>query len=85
MKYDLHVGQLVRIGNEVSKDYVNRNKRGRIVRFDGAYPVVEMLDPFTSGETTITWCPAEILGAVSNKTYLQITSVILFFGHTNIT
>lgn len=57
MKYDLHVGQLVRIGNEVSENDVNRNKRGRIVRFDGAYPVVEMLDPFTSGETTITWCP----------------------------
>lgn len=57
MKYDLHVGQLVRIGNEVSENDVNRNKRGRIVRFDGGYPVVEMLDPFTSGETTITWCP----------------------------
>ena len=55
MKYDLHVGQLVRIGNEVSESDVNRNKRGRIVRFDGAYPVVEMLDPFESGETTITW------------------------------
>ena len=57
MKYDLHVGQLVRIGNEVSENDVNRNKRGRIVRFDKDYPVVEMLDPFTSGETTITWCP----------------------------
>lgn len=57
MKYDLHVGQLVRIGNEVAESDMNRNKRGRIVRFDGAYPVVEMLDPFTSGETTITWCP----------------------------
>ena len=34
MKYDLHVGQLVRIGNEVSENDVNRNKRGRIVRFD---------------------------------------------------
>lgn len=57
MKYDLHVGQLVRIGNEVSRTDVNRHKRGRIVRFDGDYPVVEMLDPFTGGETTITWCP----------------------------
>lgn len=28
MKYDLHVGQLVRIGNEVSESDVNRNKRG---------------------------------------------------------
>ena len=58
MKYDLHVGQLVRIGNEVSKSDVNRNKRGRIVRFEGDRPIVEMLDPFTSGETTITWCPS---------------------------
>lgn len=63
MKYDLHVGQLVRIGNEVSENDVNRNKRGRIVRFDGAYPVVEMLDPFTSGETTITWCPQRFCGS----------------------
>lgn len=58
MKYDFHVGQLVRIGNEVSKTDVNRNKRGRIVRFEGDCPIVEMLDPFTSGKTTITWCPS---------------------------
>ena len=58
MKYDLHVGQLVKIGNEVSKNDVNRNKRGRIVRFEGDCPIVEMLDPFVSGETTITWCPS---------------------------
>ena len=57
MKYDLYVGQLVRIGNEVSKNDTNLHKRGRIVRFDRACPVVEMLDPFESGETTITWCP----------------------------
>lgn len=57
MKYDLHVGQLVRIGNEVSEGDVNLHKRGRIVRFDGNRPVVEMLDPFVGGETTITWCP----------------------------
>lgn len=60
MKYDLYVGQLVRIGNEVSKNDPNRNKRGRIVRFDKDYPVVEMLDPFVGGETTITWCPPRL-------------------------
>ena len=49
MKYDLYVGQLVRIGNEVSKNDTNLHKRGRIVRFDRACPVVEMLDPFESG------------------------------------
>ena len=58
MKYDLHVGQLVRIGNEVSKNDVNFHKRGRIVRFDRSCPVVEMLGPFTDGQTTITWCPS---------------------------
>lgn len=57
MKYDLHVGQLVRIGNEVSKTDVNRHKRGRIVSFKGDCPIVEMLDPFAGGETMITWCP----------------------------
>nr|DAG43622.1 MAG TPA: hypothetical protein [Caudoviricetes sp.] len=57
MKYDLHVGQLVRIGNEVSKNDTNLHKRGRIVRFNGDCPIVEMLDPFESGQTTITWCP----------------------------
>lgn len=67
MKYDLHVGQLVRIGNEVSENDVNRNKRGRIVRFDKDYPVVEMLDPFTSGETTITWCPQRLLEPCPTK------------------
>lgn len=85
MKYDLHVGQLVRIGNEVSENDVNRNKRGRIVRFDGAYPVVEMLDPIYKWRNNDYLVPAKILGAVSSKTYLQITSVILFFDHTNIT
>lgn len=59
MKYDLRVGQLVRIGNEVSKTDVNRHKRGHIVRFErSGYPVVEMLDPFVGGETTIAWLPS---------------------------
>ena len=58
MKYDLHIGQLVRIGNEVSTSDVNFHKRGRIVMFNGALPIVEMLDPFADGRTRIDWCPS---------------------------
>lgn len=60
MKYDLHVGQLVRIGNEVSRTDVNRHKRGRIVGFKYDCPIVEMLDPFENGKTRVDWCPPRL-------------------------
>lgn len=55
MKYDFHVGQLVRIGNECNKNDPNLGKRGIISKLDKLNITVEMLDPFEDGQTHITW------------------------------
>ena len=52
MKYDLRVGQMVRIGNEIGSLDLNYHKRGYIIGFgNSGYPIVDMIDTFNTGTT----------------------------------
>lgn len=57
MEYKFRIGQVVRIGNECPTTDTNYHKRGRIVAVDEeGQIIVDMIDPFSGGETHITWC-----------------------------
>lgn len=56
MKYEFHVGQLVRIGNDCPRSDSNFHKRGIVRRVNKYNIVVDMIDPFNDGRTHIDWC-----------------------------
>ena len=60
MEYDFRVGQMVRIGNKIPSSDTNYHKRGYIIGFmSNECPIVEMIEPFTNGNTKVDWCPPE--------------------------
>ena len=49
------IGDFVRIGGEIPPKDPNYHKCGVVVDIKGDTPIVDMIEPFASGETHIDW------------------------------
>ena len=70
MEYKFYIGQVVRIGNTCPVTDCNYHKRGLVVSLNGGgygHIIVDMIDPFESGETHITWCRNDLWEPCPNQ------------------